>query len=353
MNTQEIPKYPRELIFAGRQNATLAVFAHLSRPDVMPKRNGEPAEPMVKRSLSRFVIKLIGSQGGKKFNPMANISQLEIKSLKKKSDFAFGKVVEARMRMSSSRPCETESLKMKPFAGKTPAEVLRENPQNANTLSGMMNTLSQSINDPAKSKFRDSNIKQYNAIQEALQLLSQGKLAKQGIQYPPIVVHNATFRHSDNYKDESGNVLCYELRIVCEPGAAEYPFTIYISNCYAPKGYNGKPDRKRAINKQDRFMPLMLEEYIEMVDEMYDAARDFEQAIFQSQYGKACRLDKISRDLYHKRRQQAAQQGSYSNVTPMPQRQQVQNPVYGNAPGPAPSPAGGYRQPQQQPAARA
>ena len=353
MNPQEIPKYPRELIYAGRQNSTLAVFAHLSRPDTMAKRNGDPSEPMVKGSLSRFVIKLIGSQGGKKFNPMANISQLEVKSLKKKSDFAFGKVMEARMR-AKTRPCEMELLKINPFAGKTPMEVLRENPQNANTLSGIMNTLSQSINDPSKSKFRASNINQYNAIQEALQLFSQRKLAPQAIKYPPIVVHNATFRHLDNYTDDNGNVLCYELRIVCEPGAEEYPFTVYISNSYAPKGYNGKPDRKRTVNRTERFMPLMLEEYAEMIDEMYDTARDFEQAIFQSQYGKACSFDKMSRELYRKRKEQeAAQQGAYNNVTQMPQRQQAQNQVHGSAAAPAPYPAGGYGQPPQQPAAHA
>lgn len=339
MTINEIPKYPRELIHWGRQNTTLAVEAHLCRPDVCSKRNGMAAEPMAKRSLSRFVIKLIGTQNGQAFNPMANISQLELKSLKKKSDYAFTKVMDARNSMiGGTMLCETIVLKMKPFNGKTPAAVLRENNQNAGSLANMLNVLKNSIADPSKQSFRSNNINQYNAIREALYLMQQGKLGKPKVQCPPIVVHEATYRHSGSITDKSKkNYLCYDLLITCDPSNSDYPFTVHIKNCFAPM-IGGKPDRKRAVNQQERFMPLTLDEYVGLIEEMYDTARDFEGMIIGNQYTKACQFSKMQRLQHYQIKQPA-----YANkVTPMPQRPSIQAPNYPyNTPG-------GYQSQQHQ-----
>lgn len=226
--------YPNQLCAVKRTDKVLGADAQFFSNGTLEIHNG----------FSRVVFTIVDKTNGKTITPKANLPAREIRGVYALSDSCFKSHVEggllthllgktANSSASSDdvlidSPAYTQKLFDNKFKGKTPADVLLENPDAKDDLIRTKNWLAQNI-----SKYK-GNALQIAAIEEAIKLLEVGELrpVENTKSSTEILIYEPECKFM-SMKNAAGNNLIYSLQITYD-SAKRYPFTLTIMNCYAP-----------------------------------------------------------------------------------------------------------------------
>ena len=222
-------KYPNQVAKIARNSKTIGIDAFLETPNV-----GSGQSPLeMHAGYSRFKVTILESVGGKYGSVAANIPADEIPLVLYKTQMAINEYNNKSAEESSpddkTSAAYTVSLySSKEFKGKTPAEVLTLDPNNKEKLESLKKLLNDNIGKYPNNKT------QIEAIDDAINLLTTGKLIKSVSTTKTIDVYRADIRVPHAKKlDENGLTDVYSFSIVCDT-SKDYPFIVNIMNCKAP-----------------------------------------------------------------------------------------------------------------------
>ena len=301
-------RYPRQVAVARRRTVTLSIEAALEIAGEAKNSRGEIEQlpPMSMHSpYSRFVITLIDTSKVQKIYPWANIPPSDVGVLKTLTDTMLKESLLAQKVREKDGDTEegsaytTKILVSKLFRGRTPASVLLEDSDNLDKLLQTAEFLETHLDE---SKFRAGNLKQIEAIREAVELYRSGELSEQEVQgRDPIVVYHVPSKTLRNRKPKGDKYFTYSIKIDCLVGYT-YPWTIWIENSYVRIKDHGdgtfESVPSTAIDKSASKIQLTDYEFGGIVNSMYMALCNFETVFFRQQYGKAMQLhDKKMRGL--------------------------------------------------------
>ena len=230
-------RYPIDVCDSKNRTQTLSVESHLSRAET---RNSQPPLRIFDERFSLYKFTIIEKESENK-TVKANLKENELADLVKRTDYAFNKSMENELSGGDSTEglslAYTVKMPTGPFAGKTPAEALLEDPGNAEGLNGHFQWLRKMCNDPEKAKYKEGNKRQMHAIQDAASLQKEGRLdrkaaassAKRVRLYPASAT---TAPKPLREQKENGKRFVYEMEIYWHIGN-DYPVEIRIKNYYA------------------------------------------------------------------------------------------------------------------------
>lgn len=257
MSNKYLIKYPKDIAAVVKQSKagtqTLSVTAELVEPIFNKTNNkGEPAgdSPLkfYNETFSRFPFTIIAN---KKY-ATANIPVKEIPNIIKRSNKVYDIDIERSLTPVSTptnsnagsqgsvqnSPAFTVQITSGIFKGKTPAQVLLENPNNLDKLGNQFNWLKSNLGK--NPQYEEGNKKQMFAIKEAKELFVAGKLIQQEVNIQPaqsnfqsFVIYDSGVRPKYRNKREDGMSFIYSVKISWILGN-KYPVNIEISNFYAP-----------------------------------------------------------------------------------------------------------------------
>lgn len=223
-------KDPKEIGSAVRPEKAFCVTSQLV---TAKSADGEHPLKVYHSGFSRFVFALLKS-GKDKGSVTANIKIDDIADLLARSDYAFKKSMDfetqPKVKAESSSPAYTVKIASGNMKGKTPAEVLIENPENLTALRNQYKWLKENVQKYPKNKF------QMDAIEDAAKLLEAGKLNKAespAVAAPSIKLYEADLRPLIRKPREDGMCPVYGIKIYWHIGE-DNPVEITIVNYYAP-----------------------------------------------------------------------------------------------------------------------
>lgn len=248
-------KYPKEIASVIRKQ-TLSVNAELIKPE-----EGDSPLKFYDERFSRFPFTIINVD--KKF-ANANISLKEMPNIFRRSEKAYDAEMEREINPASNEgngqneqneqngqkisSAYTVKISSGMFKGKTPAQVLLENPNNMKGLKNQFDFLKKNCEKYPKNKT------QMVAIKEAKELYAAGKLVNQEVksQSEEFVIYNSGFRPLKRKTRQDGMSFVYSIKIYWVFGQ-QYPLNIEILNYYAPvtsddKGLLNVQFAKRDVN---------------------------------------------------------------------------------------------------------
>lgn len=301
--------YPYQVVSIKQEKngvkKTLGVDAQLSSPNYDNER--EHNMPLEMHSgYSRFVMTLIQKEEKRTIFPKANIPADDAAFIFEKTKVALQCIANAKTMVQTgenSAPLSdayTEKFTMGIFKGKSPAEVLLENPGNKQALIDQGVFLSKNAE-----KF-PANKKKMAAIKDALNLLKTGKLEK--VEAPAaassvIEIYNEQMKSLISTKDEDGRCLVYGIKMVCDT-SRNLPFAITINNCrttvVVAKNGTMQPKMKEAVDVQNITMNLSEKDFYKVVFRMMATLKNFEEGTFAVQMKQATSADFENRNAAKK-----------------------------------------------------
>lgn len=235
-------KYPKQIFSAikkkGNMKTTFAVEAHLVAVD---DDNGITPGELHKAGLSRFVLSLLKVDDASKNAVTGNIPVSEIASFLHEAHFSLNYLSQLKVTGTNNASVSSGTgvtLKFGTFKGKTPEEVLQENPNNKDALENTKKLLMEKVAQyPANQELID-------AIDAAINNLSSGVKA-------PIVSGPKTFSvYSSGIKvpnsskvNANGKTLVYTIDVECNPNM-KIPYDVKIMNGYCLVPKDGEVDFK-------------------------------------------------------------------------------------------------------------
>lgn len=283
-------RYPRQIYSAKRETVILGIDNYLSKPDGTDK-----VPPLEMHSpFSRFVVTIIDKSGSETKTPKANIPAGDVPGIVEISKLVM--LEKLRYESSSRESSEgdlsigyTQQILIGGFRGKTPADILLENPDDREKLLNTRKFLADKATQYA------SNKKQVEAIDDAVALFDAGKLKKpSGAKRSGVVrVYDVDHKYMRDTND-LGHRLFYSMSIVCQFGN-KYPWEITIENVFAPglQGPKGglvpKMDEKSSSAKCTFRMSDM--EWSQLVNRIESDLRYFEGSCYASLYREAITID--------------------------------------------------------------
>lgn len=181
--------------------------------------------------------------------------------------------------------CYKVTLFSRDFKGKTPAEVLLENPANEKALRDQYAFLEKNV-----ARY-PSNAAQMNGIAQAITLMQQGKLEKKKARTSVIYCKDIKFLSSKT--DAQGRVLVYSVKITYTAGQ-DSPVTIEIGNSYAPLKTSSAnttvPDMKQAVGSVLHEIHCPYEEWFQMASTMHSQVENFKTCMFAKNFEKTQEL---------------------------------------------------------------
>lgn len=290
-------KYPKEIASVVRTQ-TFCVNNELSRATV-----SDGCEPLKFYSpYSRFIFSLINEN---KKSVTANVPATEIANIIQRTNYANVKHLDELSKNTSHdlSPAYTVKISAGRLKGKTPAEVLLNNPEDKELLKTQYKWLSDNLKKYPKNK------EQMDAIDDASKLMQAGKLDKENVvtSEAPILLYEAYTRPlTSRPKNKSGNTFVYEINIKWYPGE-DYPINITIENYYCPVAkdketgklivYASKKEQSTKVN-----MALSAAEWNNTMYMIQANMRTFEQLSASNCYKEAIETDKQNR-LNHNKQQ--------------------------------------------------
>ena len=272
--------YPKQAASAARKTKRLVFDAELTKADPNDPSSANSMILDVFSPFSRFTAAIIDTEGQAPVICRANIPVDDIEFIAEKMKIAGQKICDcgstAATEPTQARPGSTVRLMGNKFGGKTPAELLIENPSNADALRQQQRWLNERSTDP---KWGQRNKTQADAIEDALKAFEAGELAASGTvaQRPIITVYKEGPKYLRT-KNEKGDNLVYSIEIICDPGM-EYPYSVTISNCWAPvmKQQSGATiiAMDKASDHKRRVMKLTEKEMVIAVSKMRETRREF------------------------------------------------------------------------------
>jgi len=288
-------KYPWDIWSAVRKQ-TMSVEAHLFPAEAFPKDPQEEGEsPLTGHSgYSRFVVTVINAE---KVALSANIPIREIAGIDAKTKFAATKQFEYDCRQKSEgvSPAYTVKITTGTFKGKTPAEVLLENPANREKLTSHYNWLKENLAKYPNNKHQMEAIIEASNLEKAGNL--KGEVSDTGYK-PSVKIYEAPMRPlASKKREEDGKWLVYEFYIKWNVGD-NYPVSVEIVNYYAP--VEKKPDGTLNVKVSERDnesirkneMKLTAEEWLNANRSINSVLSQFEMLHAKSNFDAARRADK-------------------------------------------------------------
>lgn len=289
------------------EKKTLGIDAQLSLPNA--ENDTEKSMPLEMHSgYSRFVVTLIKKTDKETIFPKANIPAEEVPFIFEKTKIAMQNLVSSKINAVNAASsglsiAYTEKFAMGNFKGKSPAEILLENPENEEALIKQGEFLNQNVN-----KF-PANKKKIEAIKDAIKLFKEGKLEKkEGVEVAPniIEIYNEQIKALRSTKDENNRYLVYGIKITCDT-SRNLPFCLEISNCRCPVDFAESgimnPRMKEAINVQKVAINLTEKDWYKVIRRMNATLENFEITGFKHQL-------KVANDASFRNAEAAKQQGA-------------------------------------------
>ena len=303
---------PREIFtnFSGKEGnrITLAVECHMT-----PARIEDEISPQaIFGKYSRIVFSMIHSGDAVK----ANVNFDELPDIAERTAFARAKVYERELGTTASTSVEAgeelplaykTTFSMGPFKGRTPAEVVLEDPD------GNREKLQEQY------KFLRDNVEKYprnktimDAITNAYELHSEGKLVKKS---EPVAaasgkafdLYKSGYRPLTRVKREDGLCKVQEMSVLCHFGK-NYPIEVTITEYYAPvANNNGRLNvqaaaiDKSSVKKMTSYMGL--KEWNCLLSKLND-----QKSLFIATYGPALlqEADRIVKEKHEQRQKTSA-----------------------------------------------
>lgn len=305
MNNNEVAtaaiRYPVQAFKVKRTTKTLGVDAHLFAPQD-DDLSSSPLE--LHNGFSRFVFTIVDkSNPSSVITPKANIPCRDIDCIKLKTEIAMqeyfsggtiastGTIQDNDEHVLKTGPAFTQKLLDNNFRGKTPAEVLIADP---NAKEGLLRTkqwLQQNLSQYPK------NASQIQAIDDAIMLFDMGELQdvttdKQPATSSVLEIYKTEYKHLKQ-TNEQGNSLVYSIQVVFDK-SKDYPFTIEITNCFAPievlpTGQH-RPIMKKATHMAKSSMALSDNEWVGLISHIARVKEYFELTMFRPLFTKAMAL---------------------------------------------------------------
>jgi hypothetical protein len=275
--------YPTQVGAIKRPHTTFSVDAKLYVED-----NNVDSPLVIHSPFSRFVFTIINKK--QNVTPYANIPYYDVDYIKKMSDV----ICFASKNTSSSQNAEIPSAFKIPlvghFRGRTPGQVLLDNPADMEMLLSTKNWLLENLQ-----KF-PPNKEQIDAIDEAIKMYNSGTLVAPN---SPVASSNKEEIYSSEWKflkskrGENNTFLVYNLEINFYP-ANKYPVEIKIENGYAPlfeqAGGQTTITLSKMENKSSSSIVLSIKEWYTLISKMSRTLNLFENMFFGQEYNKTLNI---------------------------------------------------------------
>ena len=287
-------KYPLQTYKIKRTTKTLGVDFNL----FAPAEDDDSCSPLeMHNGFSRFVCTIIDkSNPAACVTPRANIPWRDLAGIKLKTEIAMqayflGGTREAisddEQGIAQDGPAFTQKILLGSFKGKTPAEILIGNPQEKSNLLKTRDWLASNM------ETYPANKAQVQAIDEAVKLLEIGELqgapAASNAPSSVLSIYKTEYKHMSQ-KNEQGNTLVYSINIIFD-ATKNYPFTMEISNCFAPievlPSGQHRPVMAKATHLTKSSMAMSDSEWIGLIYHLVDRKRDFELTNFRPLLNRA------------------------------------------------------------------
>ena len=283
-------RYPIDVNTSQTKDKTLSVESHLT---VAKTADEQSPLKIYHENFSFYKFAIIEKAAAVKA-VTSNVNVKEMEDIFRRTDYAFTKAMDYEnepVDSTATSPAYTVKIASGTFKGKTPAEVLIENPNNKEALNKQFQWLKNNL-----TKYPNNKV-QMDAISDAAKLMNEGTLisapkkAGQRIRLYPstsMPVPKALTRKPR----EDGMCPVYEMEIywnICDNTLIE----VIIKNYYAPieKKEDGRimPVRKQAEDKIDRSMRISEADWLNHIREIKTDMANFEML-----NAKATRADAIN-----------------------------------------------------------
>ena len=283
-------KYPLQTYKIKRTNKTLGVDYYLFAPE----RTDNSCSPLeLHNGFSRFLFTLVDkSAPDVTVTPKANIPIKDLACIKQKTDIAMYLYFvgsshptnqDDEENLFANSPAFTKKLLSNNYKGKTPAEVLIENPQEKENLIKTKQWLQANIEKFPRNK------EQIEAIDDALNLLEIGELqgspssSHATSRSSVLSLYKTEYKHMSQ-KNEQGYSLVYSISITFD-ASKNYPFTVEITNCFAPiktlPSGQRHPVMEEATHKTKSSMALSDCEWVDLITHLMDVKKCFQVTNFK------------------------------------------------------------------------
>lgn len=302
MNTNNIAtenpamRNPMEFTYAIT-NQTFALENHFTTAKI---EDGEFPLGIYDKRFSRLTGVVIADGNNATFN----IPKRELAAIIKKSDYALRKHMDSlydNTESSNSEPLSsayTVKFTSGRLKGKTPAEVLIDDPNNKDVLNSQYSFLKKNISKYPK------NQEQMDAIVEASRLLQEGKLSCNNVRKSVIVpIYTPGFRPLTSRTREDGKSFVYDVKINWYVGA-ETPVTVEVSNFYAPVKKTDTGLLNVMVKDKDSEIKcstsILADTWMDIVYDIEAQMRAFEICNYSNAYIAASKQDKKNRENRNK-----------------------------------------------------
>ena len=275
-------KYPKQIFSAikkkGDVSTTFAVDANLVAVD---DADGITPGELHKQGLSRFTFSILNVEKGVGTNVSGNIPIAEIASFLHEAHFSLNYLSELKLQpqattVNAGTTTSSVTLKFGPFKGKTPAEVLTENPANKDSLENTKKLLLDKVAQyPANQELID-------AIDNAINALNSGSLeVPSAAPTAPVSSVVSVFDSgikvpNSSKKNENGKTLVYTVKVNCNPNM-KIPYEVEIMNGYCLVPKDGEVDFKSMENNVTLKMRLSKAQMCTLVANIERRLTIFEQ----------------------------------------------------------------------------
>ena len=304
----EISRYPRQIAVVKRREITLGIDANLELAGAAKNSRRETIiiPPLTMHGpRSCFQWTLVDKSGSETVYPSANLPCGEVAVLRTKVNAVITHNTVSPVRKQTAgkpqSPAYTVTIRMKEFKGRTPAAILLED---AGNVEGLQNIAEYLQNQGASSRYREGNLQQIQAIEEAIALLEKGELSAESAsnRNEPIEVYHRPQKVLLNRPAKEDRYFVYSFKIECIPGYT-YPWAVSISNAYMKirKKSDGTHETipGTAIGRSVSQIQLSDYEMGYLVDRMHSTMSNFELIYFKSQYLESIRQNEaLLHDLH-------------------------------------------------------
>jgi len=276
--------YPLQCFAAKREKQTLSVDTFLS------VSNDSKTNPLEIPGYSRFKITLVDKKGEKIKCPFANIPESDIALINRITDIALQIMVESKCNGGEQGATTTTSVgarfKFGQNIGKTPLEVLQQNPKDGEARLATEREFAQNnlVKFPKNQELID-------AIDDAIRIFSSGAEVKADAHKSSYIpIYEIEYKSLESQKDSEGRCKIYSI-LMAYDSTKNYPFTVRIANAFAhvketPTG-GKKVDFSTSVNKEESTISLTESEFVQMVSRMQEFHEAFLTINFKPQYSKA------------------------------------------------------------------
>lgn len=298
---KEESKYPDQIYSTGRgmvKNNGLIFSVEAFGAEI--KKDGNPLElhapysryvltlldrtPKVKKEYKKAIIK------PKANIPMEEIEDIYINTLVAKiirEQYKIGAYKKGSEATSKSLAYATR-LQIGNYKGKTPAQILIENPADAAQLQKTADWLLERINT------HQNNKTQYDAIIEAIKLCEEGKLSEESVEIgSQITIYEAEMKSIEKDREDNFRFV-YSILIQCDI-SHEAPYQVTIKNCFAP-----------VIEKEDKTLEVVMEKAIEKEESSIHMTDKEWHTCLRKMYRTADMFEDLTKESIFRRAQNAS-----------------------------------------------